>query len=86
MEVIVTGGEMTAEEQQHYIRCVLEKYPQEEIKTLHLALDGDFVNISIRPQKHILTKMSGALIGNPLVWNDAKRAECYDTVPNRIDL
>ena len=27
MDVIVTGGAMTAEEQQHYIRYVLEKYP-----------------------------------------------------------
>ena len=86
MEVIVTGGEMTAEEQQHYVRCALEKYPQAEVKTVYLAIDGEFVNVSIEPQKHILTKMSGVLIGNPLTWNDAKRAECYDTVPNRIDL
>lgn len=85
MEVVVSGGEMTAEEQQHYISRVLDKYPQEEIETLHLALDGDFVNVSIKPRKHILTKMGGSLIGNPLMWNDAKRAECYDTIPNRID-
>ena len=77
---------MTVEEQKHYIHYVLDKYPCVEIQSLHLALDGDFVNVSIEPQKSVLTKMGGALIGNPLTWNDAKRAECYDTVPNRIDL
>ena len=86
MKVIVTGGEMSAEEQQRYIRYVLDKYPYAEIQSLHLALDGDFVNVSIESQKGVLTKMGGTLIGNPLMWNDAKRAEHYDTIPNRIDL
>ena len=86
MKVIVTGGEMNVEEQQHYIRSVLEKYPQAEIKAVHLAVDGEFVNVSIEPQKSVLTKMGGTLIGNPLKWNNAKRAECYETIPNRIDL
>ena len=86
MDVIVTGGAMTAEEQQHYIRYVLEKYPHVEIQKLILAVDGDFVNISIEPRKRVLTKMGGALISDPLTWNDAKRAEYFDTVPNRLDL
>ena len=86
MDVIVTGGAMTAEEQQHYIRYVSEKYPHVDIQKLFLAVDGDFVNISIEPRKRVLTKMGGALISDPLTWNDAKRAEYLDTVPNRIDL
>ena len=85
MEVIVTGGKMTTEEQRHYIRYILDKYPRTEIEKLYLDLDGDFVNISIEPQKRVLTKMCGAFIGDPLKWNDAKRVERYDTVPNRID-
>ena len=86
MDVIVTGGAMTAEEQQHYIRYVSEKYPHVEIQKLILAVDGDFVNISIEPRKRVLTKMGGALISDPLTWNDAKRAEYFDTIPNRLDL
>lgn len=86
MEVTVTGGAMTAEEQQRYIRYVSEKYPHIEIQKLFLAVDGDFVNISIEPQKRILTKMGGALISDPLTWNDAKRAEYFDTIPNSIIL
>ena len=66
MDVIVTGGAMTAEEQQHYIRYVLEKYPHVEIQKLILAVDGEFVNISIEPRKRVLTKMGGALISDPL--------------------
>jgi len=84
MDVIVTGGTMTVEEQQHYIRYVLEKYPHVEIQKLILAVDGDYINISIVPRKRVLTKMGGALIGDPLTWNDAKRAEYFDTIPNSI--
>jgi len=84
MNVIVSGGPMTAEEQQHYIRYVSEKYPHVDIQQLFLAVDGDFVNISIEPRKRVLTKMGGALISDPLTWNDAKRAEYFDTIPNTL--
>lgn len=84
MEVIVKNGVMSAEEQKHYKDYILQKYPQLKIRRLFLAIDGDMVNISVEFQKEVLTKMSGAFIGNPLTWNTAKRAEYFDTVPNSL--
>ena len=86
MEVIVTGGTLSNEEQKYYESHVQEKYPHLEIHKLHLTVDGDFVNIAVEPKKRILTKMGGSLIGDPLTWNDAKRAEYLDTIPNSLDL
>ena len=85
MEVIVTGGMLSIEEQKYYESHVLEKYPHLEIRKLHLTVDGDFVNIAVEPRKRILTKMGGSLIGDPLTWNDAKRASYLDTIPNSLD-
>lgn len=85
MEVIVTGGTLSNEEQKYYESQVFEKYPHLEIHKLHLTVHGDFVNIAVEPKKRILTKMGGSLIGDPLTWNDAKRAEYLDTIPNSLD-
>lgn len=86
MEVIVTNGVLSAVEQEQYIKYIAEKYPKIKIEKLFLTLDGDFVNIRVEPAKRVLTKMGGALISDPMTWNDAKRAEYFDTVPNHIDL
>ena len=85
MKVIVTNAEMTPEEQQGYVRYVLEKYPRFAIEKLILTVEDDMVRMSIIPRKSVLTKMGGTSIGDPLFWNDAKRAEFFDTIPNRLD-
>ena len=85
MEVVVTNAEMTLEEQQNYIRYVLKKYPRLVIEKLILTVEDDMVRVSIIPKKRILTKMGGTSIGDPLFWNNAKRAEFFDTIPNRIE-
>ena len=85
MKTIVTNAEMTPEEQQGYVRYVLEKYQRLAIEKLILTVEDDMVHMSIIPQKSVLTKMSGTSIGDPLFWNDAKRAEFLDTIPNRLD-
>ncbi|MBQ3009769.1 MAG: hypothetical protein IJA20_02955 [Methanocorpusculum sp.] len=86
MEIVVTNGVLSAEEKQHYADYIADKYPSVIIDKLYLTLDGDFVNIRVEPQKHILTKMGGTLISDPLTWNDAKRAEYFETIPNHIDI
>lgn len=82
MEVIVTNGVISAEEQEYYEAYIARKYPQLNIRRLILTLEEDRVHFSIEPEKRILTKMCGTLIGDPLTWNDAKRAEYFDTIPN----
>ena len=84
MEVIVTNGVISAEEQEFYETYIANKYSQLNIQRLILTLEEDCVHFSIEPEKRILTKMGGTLISDPLTWNDAKRAEYFDTVPNYL--
>lgn len=84
MEIIVTNGKITAEEQAYYERYILDKYHRLDIKTVYLTLEGETVCFEICPRKRILTKMGGSLIGDPLDWNDAKCAEYFDTIPNPL--
>lgn len=75
---------MSTEEQTLYENYISEKYPQLKIQRMFLTIDGDMVSISVELQKAILTKMGGSFIGDPLTWNDAKRAEYFETVPNSL--
>lgn len=84
MELIVTNGVISAEEQEYYKTYIAEKYPQLNIRRVLLTLEDDQVHFTVEPERRILTKMGGTLISDPLTWNDAKRAEYFDTVPNYL--
>lgn len=85
MELTVTNGSIPPEEKQQYISYIEQKYHRLPIKQIYLALDGDYINITVEPERRVLTKMGGVLIGDPFTWNNAKRAEYFDTVPNSIE-
>ena len=84
MEVIVKNGSLSPEEQKYYENYVLDKYPRLKIRRLYITVDGDYATFSIEPQKRFLTKMGGSMIGDPYTWNDSKRAEYFDTIPNTL--
>ena len=84
MDVIVTNGVISAQEQEYYEAYIVRKYSQVNIHRLILTLEDDRVHFLIEPEKRVLTKMGGALISDPLTWNDAKRAEYFDTIPNPL--
>lgn len=84
MEVIVTNGAISAEEKNTYVAYIVAKYPRLRIRRLILTLNDDTVHFSIEPQQSVLTKMGGALISDPLTWNDAKQAEYFDTVTHTL--
>lgn len=85
MKIIVTNGEMPPEEQRYYAQYVTSKYPRLSIEKIFLTVADDHVEIAVEPKRTLLTKMGGALIGDPFRWNDAKRAEYFDTIPNPIE-
>ena len=33
----------------------------------------------------VLAKQGGTVIGDLMMWNDAKRVECAETIPNALD-
>lgn len=79
------NADITAEERQVYIKLIQDKYPDIDPDTVILEPDGDFVNIQFKKPRRIFAKMGGTLIGDPETWNDAKRAEYYDTLPNPLE-
>ena len=86
MEIVVRNGEIPYEERRYYAQYIMKKYPSILPERITLTLDGDWVEITVEPSRHTVTKMGGTLIGDPLRWNDAKRAEYFDTIPNPIEL
>ena len=86
MQIVMRNGTLTEEEQDYCVRRVTEKVPIGLIEKLYLNVDGESLSISCELRNvRELRKMGGAVIGCPEDWNDAKRAEQRDTLPNPID-
>ncbi len=83
MKVEVTNGTLEQREIDAYIAHACEKYPDREIKTLGIDLDGDYVNLryelAAEPFQRI-RRITGYLVGDMRHWNNAKRAEERDRV------
>ena len=87
MKVIVTGGEISTEEQQAYIDRAMEKYGNHVVE-MHIEVDGEYVNIdyeldTVKPFKR-LRRITGYLVGYMGRWNNAKLAEEGDRVKHGI--
>lgn len=77
--------EITPEEREEYIRLITNKHPDIDPDMVVLETDGAKIYYKIYMPRKVLAKMGGTLIGDPDTWNEAKRAEYYDTLPNPID-
>ena len=87
MQIVVLHGTISDAEQNHYTRLVTEKIPAYAIDKLYLDVQGADIDISLTlHQSRELQKMGGCCIGAPEDWNQAKQAECRDTVPNRVEV
>ena len=84
MKGIVTNGILSPDEQSHYVECILRMYPSVELNEISLDVCEDRIQYRIAVKRQILVKQGGVAIGDPLVWNDAKRAEYRETIPNSI--
>ena len=87
MKVIVTGGEISPEEQQAYIDRAMEKYGDHVVE-MKIEVDGEYVNIhyeldTVKPFKR-LRRITGYLVGYMGRWNNAKLAEEGDRVKHGI--
>ena len=85
MKVIVVNGTLSSKEQENYANRVLSIYPGVKIDEILLDASGEEIQYTAVVSKSLLTKQGGAVIGNPLAWNDAKRAEYIETIPNSLD-
>lgn len=83
MNVIVKGGTMCDAEKKNYIDYARNKYPDKNIETLEITIDGDFVDL-----KYIfgsvpftrIRRITGYLVGDLNRFNNAKRKEVEDRV------
>ena len=87
VDVIVKGGELSKAEADGYVLRAKEKYPDKNIKSVEITLDGDFVELSYRwdtvPFERI-RRITGYLVGTLDRFNDSKRAEEKDRVKHEL--
>ena len=89
--ITVEGGEMSNREKMEYLAYIKEKYPERDIKALHLAIVNengtDKVDISCEyttKQFERIRRITGYLVGDQNRFNDAKKAEVRDRVKHEI--
>lgn len=83
MLIVVKNGTLSEAEQDAYVRYISEKFPPGAVEKLILEVDGGYINMSwVLHEYREARKMTGYLVSDPAHWNEAKRAELRDTLPN----
>lgn len=88
MQIEVIGGEMTAEEQQEYVKYIKEKSKRTDIAKVIIKLDGEYVDLEWHYQSQPfdrIRRITGYLVGTLDRFNDGKKAEVADRVPHGYD-
>lgn len=87
MNINVTGGTMSQEEINAYIRHGEEKYSNNRIVGMDINIDGDYVDLKYyfdsMPFDRI-RRITGYLVGTLDRFNDAKRAEESQRVKHSV--
>ncbi|MBO5476410.1 MAG: hypothetical protein J6A15_01485 [Clostridia bacterium] len=88
MKINVTGEHISEEEKQGYVKYVQEKYPDKQIATLNLNINGDFVDLDYTFENDVpferIRRITGYLVGTLDRFNDGKRAEERDRVKHDV--
>ena len=81
--VHVSGGELSDKERKAYIDRAIEKYPDKQLSSIDINVDGDYVDLHYLfepiPFERI-RRITGYLVGTMDRWNNAKKAEEADRV------
>jgi hypothetical protein len=87
MTVNVSGGLISEEEKQAYIRRAQQKYKNRRIESMDITLDGDYADIKYTFEElpfERIRRITGYLVGTLDRFNNAKRAEVDDRVKHGI--
>ena len=88
MKIYVRGGKISDEEKEAYTKTIQEKYPDREIESITITVDGDYVDCKTHfvPDSPFdrIRRITGYLVPNLKKWNDGKRAEEHDRVKHNI--
>lgn len=83
MKVNVNGGVMSQKEIDTYVEYLQNKFPEKEIASIDLSIDGDFVNMNYTFENvpfERIRRITGYLVGTVDRFNNGKRAEEHDRV------
>ncbi len=89
MTVNVTGGVLSEEEKNTYVRYICDKYKNRRLSSLDINIDGDYVDLNyhFEPENfERIRRITGYLVGTLDNWNDGKRAEEHDRVKHDISV
>lgn len=81
--ITVENGEMDEQEIAAYVAHVRKNNPGQNIRSLSLTIDGDYVDMryELEPLRfQRIRRITGYLVGTLDRFNDAKRAEEHDRV------
>lgn len=88
MKINVTGEYISEDEKQEYVKYVQEKYPDKQIATLNVNINGDFVDLDYTFENDVpferIRRITGYLVGTLDRFNDGKRAEEKDRVKHDV--
>ena len=88
MKIDVINGEMKQEEINNYVKYLNEKFPDRELASLELKVDGDFVDMNYTFSNNIpferIRRITGYLVGTVDRFNNGKRAEEKDRVKHDL--
>ena len=87
VQVIVTGGEISPEEKNAYLKRGQEKYGR-ALEKMEIRLDGEFADIHYYLAKvpfDRIRRITGYLVGTLDRFNNAKRAEESQRVKHKMD-
>lgn len=87
MKVNVIGGTISDEEKNAYVKYITGKYPNKNITSIDITLDGDYADIKYyyAPRDfERIRRITGYLVGTLENWNNGKRAEEHDRVKHDV--
>lgn len=87
VDVKVLNGELSKAEIDAYVTRSQEMYPDKNIESMDISVDGDYVDIKYHfadvPFQRI-RRITGYLVGTVDRFNNAKRAEVEDRVKHSV--
>ncbi len=89
MRVNVTGGTLSTEEQNAYVRYISDKHPEKKLTGIDINLDGEYVDLKYyyEPKDfERIRRITGYLVGTLDHWNNGKRAEEKDRVKHEVSV
>ena len=88
IDVKVINGEIEEQEKFAYIKRGIEKYGEENLLSIDVELDGEYVNLSYHIKNvpfQRIRRITGYLVGTLDRFNDAKKEEVEDRVKHMCE-